>query len=80
MKLTKRAEQPQAGEQGSLQGDLQNNGAARGQGLTRRAFMVNSGLVAGGAVAAGWLAPAMMQRAEAKTVAADVPVEVKRTI
>ncbi|HDX8397450.1 TPA: hypothetical protein RUY90_003841, partial [Aeromonas dhakensis] len=49
MKLTKRAEQPQAGEQGSLQGGLQNNGAARGQGLTRRAFMVNSGLVAGGA-------------------------------
>ncbi|RSM25173.1 formate dehydrogenase subunit alpha [Aeromonas salmonicida] len=76
MKLTKRAEQPQVGEQGSLQ----NNAAARGQGLTRRAFMVNSGLVAGGAVAAGWLAPAMMQRAEAKTVAAEVPVEVKRTI
>ena len=72
MKLTKRAEQPQAGEQG--------NEAIRGQGLTRRAFMVNSGLVAGGAVAAGWLAPAMMQRAEAKTVAAGVPVEVKRTI
>ena len=46
MKLTKRAEQPQAGEQGSLQ----SNGAARGQGLTRRAFMVNSSLVAGGAV------------------------------
>lgn len=42
--------------------------------------MVNSGLVAGGAVYAGWLAPAMMQRAEAKTVAAEVPVEVKRTI
>lgn len=76
MKLTKRAAQPQVGDQGSLQ----NIGAARGQGLTRRAFMVNSGLVAGGAVAAGWLAPAMMQRAEAKTVAADVPVEVKRTI
>ena len=72
MKLTKRAEQPQAGEQG--------NEAIRGQGLTRRAFMVNSGLVAGGAVAAGWLAPAMMQRAEAKTVGAEVPVEVKRTI
>ena len=45
MKLTKRAEQPQAGEQG--------NQAIRGQGLTRRAFMVNSSLVAGGAVAAG---------------------------
>ncbi|MGL4890436.1 MAG: formate dehydrogenase, partial [Aeromonas veronii] len=72
MKLTKRAEQPQVGEQG--------NEAIRGQGLTRRAFMVNSSLGAGGAVAAGWLAPAMMQRAEAKTVAAGVPVEVKRTI
>ncbi|MGL4353339.1 MAG: molybdopterin-dependent oxidoreductase, partial [Aeromonas popoffii] len=80
MKLTKRAEPVKASEQGHLQGCLQNNGAARGQGLTRRAFMVNSGLVAGGAVAAGWLAPAMMQRAEAKTVAAEVPVEVKRTI
>ncbi|RBW65902.1 formate dehydrogenase [Vibrionales bacterium C3R12] len=50
-------------------------------GISRRAFMKNSSLAAGG-VAAGacMFAPGMMKKAEAKTVDADAKTEIKRTI
>ncbi|UAB68774.1 formate dehydrogenase subunit alpha [Vibrio sp. SCSIO 43132] len=50
-------------------------------GLSRRSFMKNSTLAAGGAaVGASMFAPGMMRKAEAKSVSANTPVEIKRTI
>ncbi|MFN3015107.1 formate dehydrogenase subunit alpha [Vibrio coralliilyticus] len=50
-------------------------------GVTRRAFMRNSSLAAGGAVVgAGLFAPGMIRKAEAKSVDPQAKTEVKRTI
>ncbi|BDU37222.1 formate dehydrogenase subunit alpha [Vibrio nigripulchritudo] len=50
-------------------------------GLSRRSFMKNSTLAAGGAaVGASMFAPGMIRKAEAKSVSANTPVEIKRTI
>ncbi len=50
-------------------------------GISRRAFMRNTSLAtAGGLAGASMFAPGMMRKAEAKTVDASKPVEVKRTI
>ncbi|NUW67492.1 formate dehydrogenase subunit alpha [Vibrio coralliilyticus] len=50
-------------------------------GVSRRAFMRNSSLAAGGAVVgAGLFAPGMIRKAEAKSVDPQAKTEVKRTI
>ncbi len=50
-------------------------------GLSRRAFMKNTSLAAGGAVVgASLFAPSMMKKAKAKSVDPDAKTEVKRTI
>ncbi|EMF7364579.1 formate dehydrogenase subunit alpha [Vibrio vulnificus] len=50
-------------------------------GISRRVFMRNSSLAAGGAIAgASMFAPGMIRKAEAKSVDASAPIEVKRTI
>ncbi|MCK6264986.1 formate dehydrogenase subunit alpha [Vibrio sp. ZSDE26] len=50
-------------------------------GVSRRTFMKNSSLAAGGAVAgASLFAPGMMKKAEAKSVSSDAKTEIKRTI
>ncbi|MEH0667063.1 formate dehydrogenase subunit alpha [Vibrio scophthalmi] len=50
-------------------------------GISRRAFMKNSSLAAGGAVAGACLfTPGMMKKAEAKAVDPEAKTEVKRTI
>ncbi|MDE1349507.1 formate dehydrogenase subunit alpha [Vibrio aestuarianus] len=50
-------------------------------GISRRAFMKNSSLAAGGAVAgAALFTPGMMKKAQAKSVDPTVKTEVKRTI
>ncbi|RJX66450.1 twin-arginine translocation signal domain-containing protein [Vibrio sinensis] len=50
-------------------------------GVSRRSFMKNSSLAAGGAVVgASLFAPGMMKKAEAKTVDPEAKVEQKRTI
>ncbi len=50
-------------------------------GISRRVFMRNSSLAAGGAIAgASLFAPGMIRKAEAKSVDASAPIEVKRTI
>ncbi len=50
-------------------------------GVSRRAFMKNTSLAAGGAVVgAGLFAPGMMKKAQAKSVAPEAKTEVKRTI
>lgn len=50
-------------------------------GVSRRAFMRNSSLAAGGAVvSAGLFAPGMIRKAEAKSVDPEAKTEVKRTI
>ncbi|WP_281628691.1 formate dehydrogenase subunit alpha [Vibrio sp. St2] len=50
-------------------------------GVSRRAFMRNSSLAAGGAVVgAGLFAPGMIRKAEAKSVDPQAETEVKRTI
>ncbi|GAM59285.1 formate dehydrogenase-O, major subunit [Vibrio ishigakensis] len=52
-----------------------------GLGVSRRSFMKNTSLAAGGAmVGAGLFAPSMMRKAEAKSVDPDAKTEVKRTI
>ncbi|WP_027856008.1 formate dehydrogenase subunit alpha [Marinobacterium jannaschii] len=66
MRLTKKSDQPAA--------------ATAGLGLSRRRFLKNSGIATGGVAAASMMAPGMMQQAQAKTVAHNVPTEVKRTI
>ncbi|MEJ2641601.1 MAG: formate dehydrogenase subunit alpha [Desulfosarcinaceae bacterium] len=50
--------------------DLSMKTAAGGQALTRRAFLRNSGLMAGGAVLAGGFAPGMVKRARAEEMPA----------
>ncbi|RTZ16842.1 twin-arginine translocation signal domain-containing protein [Vibrio aquaticus] len=50
-------------------------------GLSRRSFMKNSSLAAGGAVVgASLFAPGMIKKAEAKSVDTDAKTEIKRTI
>ncbi|MDT8826601.1 formate dehydrogenase subunit alpha [Vibrio vulnificus] len=50
-------------------------------GISRRVFMRNSSLAASGAIAgASMFAPGMIRKAEAKSVDASAPIEVKRTI
>ncbi|MGI2852679.1 molybdopterin-dependent oxidoreductase [Shewanella algae] len=49
-------------------------------GISRRQFMKNAGITAGGIAAASMLGTGMMRRAEAKDVPYDAPIEVKRTI
>ncbi|MBO2639537.1 molybdopterin-dependent oxidoreductase [Shewanella algae] len=49
-------------------------------GISRRQFMKNAGITAGGIAAASMLGAGMMRRAEAKDVPHDAPIEVKRTI
>ncbi|MCJ2376576.1 formate dehydrogenase subunit alpha [Vibrio sp. ZSDZ34] len=50
-------------------------------GVSRRAFMRNSTLAAGGIAAGACVfAPSMIKKAQAETVAADADVEIKRTI
>ncbi|MDE1234076.1 formate dehydrogenase subunit alpha [Vibrio aestuarianus] len=50
-------------------------------GISRRAFMKNSSLAAGGAVAgAALFTPSMMKKAQAKSVDPTIKTEVKRTI
>ncbi len=50
-------------------------------GVSRRAFMKNSSLAAGGAVmGAGLFAPGMMKKVEAKPVTQQAKTEIKRTI
>lgn len=52
-----------------------------GLGVSRRSFMKNTSIAAGGAmVGAGLFAPSMMRKAEAKSVDPDAKTEVKRTI
>lgn len=68
MKLTKKSDQPAAPSQSS------------GLGLSRRRFLKNSGIAAGGVATAGMMAPGMMQQAEAAAGNSNAPKEVKRTI
>ncbi|PMJ98753.1 formate dehydrogenase subunit alpha [Vibrio sp. 10N.261.55.A7] len=50
-------------------------------GVTRRSFMKNSSLAAGGAVAGATLfAPSMMKKAQAQSVDSEAETEIKRTI
>ncbi len=50
-------------------------------GISRRAFMKNSSLVAGGAVVgAGLFAPSMIKKAQAVEADHNAKIEVKRTI
>ncbi|GHB19233.1 molybdopterin-dependent oxidoreductase [Shewanella indica] len=49
-------------------------------GISRRQFMKNAGITAGGIAAASMLGTGMIRRAEAKDVPHDAPIEVKRTI
>jgi formate dehydrogenase major subunit len=50
-------------------------------GISRRAFMKNSSIAAGGAVAGACLfTPAMIKKAEAKTVDPSIKADIKRTI
>lgn len=50
-------------------------------GVSRRAFMKNTSLAAGGAVVgASLFAPGMMKKAQAKSVDPEAKTEVKRTI
>jgi formate dehydrogenase major subunit len=68
MNLTKKSDKPAAPS------------AAAGLGLSRRRFLKNSGIAAGGVATASMMAPGMMQQAEAATTAAGAPTDVKRTI
>ena len=68
MRLTKKSDQPSATSQTS------------GLGLSRRRFLQNSGIAAGGVATAGMMAPGMMQQAQAATAPRGAPTEVKRTI
>lgn len=69
MRLTKKSDQPSSQPQ------------ATGLGLSRRRFLKNSGVAAGGVATASIVAPGMMQRANAANpVPAGAPTEVKRTI
>jgi len=54
--------------------------AARKSGLSRRSFLTNTGVIAGGVTAGALLAPPMVRKAEAKTPAANAKTEIKRTI
>ena len=50
-------------------------------GISRRSFMKNTSLAAGGAVASASLfAPGMIKKAEAKSVDPNAKTEIKRTI
>ncbi len=49
-------------------------------GLSRRSFIKNSSLAAGGAAGAYLLSPAMIKKAEAKSVDPNAEVSIKRTI
>ncbi|QSX33560.1 formate dehydrogenase subunit alpha [Shewanella avicenniae] len=49
-------------------------------GISRRQFMKNAGVTAGGIAAASFLGTGMMRRAEAKDVPHDAPIEIKRTV
>lgn len=67
MKLTKRSDSVSK-EQNQL-------------GISRRSFMKNTSLAAGGAVAGATLfSPGMIKKAEAKAVDPDAKTEIKRTI
>lgn len=68
MRLTKKSDQPEA------------TSRASGLGLSRRRFLQNSGIAAGGVATAGMMAPGMMQQAEAATAPTGAPTEIKRTI
>lgn len=68
MRLTKKSDQPAA------------TSSASGLGLSRRRFLQNSGIAAGGVATAGMMAPGMMQQAEAATAPTGAPTVVKRTI
>lgn len=68
MRLTKKSDQSAATSKTS------------GLGLSRRRFLQNSGIAAGGVATVGIMAPGMMQQAKAATVPTGAPIEVKRTI
>ena len=75
MKLTrKHSGADQAGAESS-QHSQQNK-----TGLSRRSFLSNSGIAAGGVAASTMLSPSMMRKAKAKGASSSAPTEVKRTI
>jgi formate dehydrogenase major subunit len=49
-------------------------------GISRRQFMKHAGITTGGIVAASLLGTGMMRRVEAKDIAHDAPIEIKRTV
>lgn len=68
MRLTKKSDTPAAPSQAS------------GLGLSRRRFLKNSGVAAGGVAAVGIMSPGMMKQAEAASTSSNAPTDIKRTI